>query len=232
LVIGHRNSEWTGHGPILEEDIAFSSMAQDEIGHAQVYYAMLHELGEAEPDKLAFGRKRREFRSCAFVAMPRGDWSFSIVRQFLYDASESVRLFALSEGTLAPLAQAALKLHGEEKYHLMHGASWVRKLGRANDESRTKMQTALDLAYPAALGLFEPTGANEPLAQAGICPTEDELQARWESAVVPTLSAAGLDAPDNHNRTYGGRVGHQPEDLAQLLDNLQLVFNMDPSAKW
>ncbi len=232
LVIGHRNSEWTGHGPILEADIAFSSMAQDEMGHAQAYYQMLHQLGEADPDTLAFGRKPRQYRCASLVCLPNGDWAFSVLRQFLYDAAETVRLIAFSESTLVPLAQLATKLRGEEKYHLMHGRTWVLKLGNGTEESQKRMQAALDLAYPHALGLFEPTEFDEPLAQAGISPREGELRKQWESAVSPVLADARLRVPDNAKPVYGGRVGKHPEALKQLLDQLQLVYNIDPMAKW
>ena len=232
LIIGHRNSEWTGHGPILEADIAFSSMAQDEMGHAQAYYSMLHQLGERDPDTLAFGRKSREFRCASLVCLPKGDWGFSILRQFLYDAAETVRLTALSESSLVPLAQLAGKLRGEEKYHLMHGRSWVLRLGNATDESHGKMQAALDLAYPHALGLFEPTEYDEPLAQAGISPREGELKRQWESAVAPVLADAGLTVPEDMPPIYGGRVGRHPQALRELLDKMQLVYNIDPTAKW
>ncbi len=232
LVIGHRNSEWTGHAPILEADIAFSSMAQDEMGHAQAYYQMLHQLGEADPDTLAFGRKPREFRCAALVCLPKGDWAFSVLRQFLYDAAETVRLTAFVESTLVPLAQLATKLRGEEKYHLMHGRSWVLKLGVGTEESRGRMQAALDVAYSCALGLFEPTEFDEPLAQAGIAPRESELRRQWESAVAPVLADAGLHVSEAAKPVYGGRVGRHPEALKQLLDQLQLVYNIDPTAKW
>ncbi|MEK6797929.1 MAG: 1,2-phenylacetyl-CoA epoxidase subunit PaaC [Planctomycetota bacterium] len=232
LMIGHRNSEWTGHAPILEADIAFSSMAQDEIGHSQVYYQMLHELGEPDPDSTAFGRKPREYRCASLVCLPKGDWGFSIVRQFLYDAAETVRLNALASGSLRPLAALAIKLRGEEKYHLMHGRGWMLRLGSATPESKTRMQCALEQAYAHALGLFEPTEADETLAQAGICPHEGELQRQWESAIAPVLSDAGLKIPESAKPAYGGRVGKHPPDLKQLLDGLQLVYNIDPSAKW
>ncbi|MEK6677281.1 MAG: 1,2-phenylacetyl-CoA epoxidase subunit PaaC [Planctomycetota bacterium] len=232
LIIGHRNSEWTGHAPILEEDIAFSSMAQDEMGHARAYYEMLHELGEADPDTLAFGRKPRQYRCASLVSLPKGDWAFSVVRQFLYDTSESVRLAALSESTFVPLAQLARKLRGEEKYHLMHGRSWVARLGSATEESRKRMQTALATCYPHALGLFEPTEADEPVAQYGIGLRERELKAQWESAVVPGLQAGGLSVADNVLPVYGGRVGRHPAALTELLDGMQLVYNIDPTAKW
>ena len=232
LIIGHRNSEWTGHGPILEADIAFSSMAQDEMGHAQVFYDLLHQLGETDPDRLAFGRKSREFRCASLVSLPKTDWAFSIMRQFLYDAAETVRLHALTESSLVPLAQIAIKLRGEEKYHLMHGRTWVVRLGIGTDESRARMQSALNVLYPHALGLFEPTEFDETLAQTGIQPREEELRDQWESAVSPVLKEAKLRAPENANPVYGGRVGKHPPDLKDLLEQMQVVYNIDPAAKW
>jgi ring-1,2-phenylacetyl-CoA epoxidase subunit PaaC len=232
LLIGHRDSEWTGHGPILEADIAVSSMAQDEMGHAQAYYQMLHELGEADPDTLAFGRKPREYKCAALVCLPKGDWAFTIVRQFLYDAAEMVRLTAFAAGSLRPLAQLATKLRGEEKYHMMHGRGWVMRLGDSTPESHERMQTALTQLYPYAMGLFEPTEYDEHLAQSGICPREDNLQREWESAVSPVLTEAGLKVPEHLEPAYGGRVGRHPAALKELLDSMQLVYKIDPSAKW
>jgi len=233
LVIGHRDSEWTGLAPILEEDVAFSSMAQDEMGHARAFYQLLEELGEGDPDTLAFGRKPRAFRCASLVSLPNErDWGFCIMRQFLYDAAETVRLTALAESTLVPLSQLAAKIRSEEKYHLMHGRGWVLRLGKGTEESRRRMQDALDRAYPHALGLFEPTAADETLAQHGICPREEDLRRQWESAVAPVLEEAGLSVPPSAAPVHGGRVGRHPDALKRLLDDLQLVHNIDPSAQW
>ena len=233
LIAGHRNSEWTGLAPILEADIAFSSMAQDEMGHALAYYEMLHALGEPDPDTLAFTRQSRDFRCASLTCLPNNrDWAFSILRQFLYDAAETVRLTALSQSTLVPLAQLATKLRSEEKYHLMHGRGWVLRLGDSTQESHQRMQAALTTLYPHALGLFEPTAADEPLAQAGICPREEELRRQWESAVAPVLADAGLELPETVQPLHGGRSGQHPEALGQLLDDLQLVHRLDPAAQW
>lgn len=233
LIIGHRDSEWTGLAPILEEDIAFSSMAQDEMGHALMYYQLLHELGEPEPDTLAFNRRARDFKCCGLVCLPnKRDWAFCTVRKFLFDAAESVRLAALSESAYAPLAQLARKLRSEKKYHLMHDRAWVVKLGESTEDGRQRMQKALDFAYPHALGMFEPTESDEPLAQAGICPRERELCSQWASAVAPVLKKAGLRVNENARPVYGGRVGRHPEALAELLESMQMVYQIDPSANW
>jgi ring-1,2-phenylacetyl-CoA epoxidase subunit PaaC len=232
LVIGHRNSEWTGLGPIIEADIALSSMAQDEIGHAQAYYRLLHDLGRPDPDTLAFLRGPEEFRCASVAALPRGDWAFSITRQFLYDAAESVRLKALAVCSYRPLAELARKIAGEEKYHLLHGRTWVTKLGQGTDESRSRMQTALDAAFPHALGLFEPTKHDRAIAAMGLQPPESALRDRWGDVVEPVLAEAGLTAPSGVEPVYGGRAGRHPPELAELLEAMQKVYRIDPAAKW
>jgi ring-1,2-phenylacetyl-CoA epoxidase subunit PaaC len=231
VIIGHRNTAWTGHAPILEADIAFSSMAQDELGHAQAYYAMLHDLGETDPDRLAFLREAAEFRCAQLVELPRGDWAFSIARQFLYDAAEAVRLAALSTSSCAPLAQAARKFTGEEKYHLMHGQTWVLQIGRAGGEARARLQSALDQCYPYALGLFETTEADEAIVADGLQKPEAELQQDWLNLVAPILVEAGLTLPEA-TPIFGGRRGQHTEHLAALLNEMQAVFRTDPEATW
>lgn len=232
LIISRHDSEWREPGPSLEEGIAFSSMVQDEMGHAQAFYEMLHELGEPDPDTLAFTRSRRQLRCASLVSLPsERDWGFCALRQFLYDAAEMVRLTALSESSLTPLARLATKLRVEEKHHLMHGRSWVLRLASATDESHKRMQAALNMAYPHALGLFEPTEADEPLAQAEVCPHEEELRRQWESAVAPVLAEAGLELSEAVLPIYGGRAGRQPEALTKLLADLRLVHSFDRSAK-
>ena len=232
FIIGHRNAEWTaspspplsngGRGgvPILEADATFCSMAQGEIAHAHLYYKLLHQLGEPDPDSLRYGRTPRAFRCASLVSLPKGDWSFSLLRQFLYDSAESVRLSALANSALRPLASVARGLRAEERRHLMHGRSWVVRLGSAAGESHDKMRAALKIAYPHALGLFEPTEADEPLAQTGISPREQELRTEWESAVSATLLAADLRVPDTAEPIHGGRLGRHPEALAELLLNI------------
>jgi ring-1,2-phenylacetyl-CoA epoxidase subunit PaaC len=232
LIIGHRDSEWTGHGPILEADIAFSSMAQDEMGHALTYYRLLEELGEGDPDTLAFGRPAEAFRCCSLVALPNQDWAFSLVRQFLYDTAEHVRLTDLMTSAYLPLAQVARKLQSEEKYHLMHGRTWIMRLGAATADSRQRLQAALIAAWPHALGMFESTDAGESLRHYEICPAESKLCAQWQSAVAPVFREAGLRVPENIEPQFGGRRGRHAPELAELLGGMQMVYNIDPAAKW
>lgn len=256
LVIGHRNSEWTGLGPILEEDIAFSSMAQDQMGHAQALYTLLHALGEPEPDHLAFLRDAKDFRCCRFVAlepfsetgggasadlcnnpdrdrlMTHGDWSVSLVRQFLFAEAWSIRLAALAERAYAPLAALARKFRGEVKYHTMHGRIWIERLGRADGEARERVQAAIDLLWPAALGMFEPTSHDAALAKAGVCPRESDAGEKWQSVVTGLLAEAGFTWPRDAKPLYGGRAGHHGPELTRLLASMQKVYRLAPGATW
>lgn len=236
LILGHRNSEWCGQGPVLEEDIAFASMAQDELGHALAYYTLLHQdFGHPDPDQLGFARSEADFRSCHFVEQPIGDYAFSLVRQFLAAAEQTVRLRALQSQEVYPaLKELAKKIAREHKYHLLHGRTWVTQLGQGGADARTRMQTALDAAYPMAFGLFEPTPFTEALAAAGIQPTEAELLEHWHTELAPVLQQAGLHlAPDPDPLPYlGGRRGHHSEHLAPLLAEMREVFVLDPAATW
>jgi len=231
VLLGHRDAEWVGHAPILEADIAIASIAQDEIGHALLWYSLLQELGWPDPDRLAYFRDPPEFRNATLVELPRGDWAFTVIRQFLFDFAEKVRLEALMAGPWAPLAEAAAKVRREETYHLIHSRAWVARLGDATAESHRRMQAALEAAWPHALGLFEPVPGEDQLVAAGIKPPEPELRARWEAEVRPLLEAASLIVPEAEP-VYGGRVGRHTAHLASLLADFQMVARSGEGETW
>lgn len=236
LIIGHRNSEWTGLGPILEEDIAFSSMAQDKIGHALALYTILHErLGGADPDHFAFLRKEKEYRCCHLVEWPIGDYAFSLIRHFLFDMAEAVRYESLAESSFEPFRLLSKKLKGELKYHLMHAIAWLVQLGNASEESHARMQKALWECYPLALGIFEPSKDFESsVAMEKIYPGEKILEQRWRERIDPILVKASLNLPDPslHIPAYGGRQGIHTQHLQPLLEEMAGVFGLDPEAQW
>lgn len=233
LLIGHRNSEWTGMGPLLEEDIAFASMAQDQIGHALAYYELLHGLGEPEPDSAAFLRPLNGYRACHFVVHPIGEYAFSLARHYLYDTAKAVRLAALHSSTYPPLAQLAQKLSREHKYHLLHARTWLQQLAQGSDESRLRMQSALTEAYPMALGLWEHTPHTPELAHTGVQPTEDALQKAWHAELSADVLAAGVPLPVADPTPYlGGRSGYPSEHLAPLVREMSEVLLLDPQATW
>jgi ring-1,2-phenylacetyl-CoA epoxidase subunit PaaC len=232
LIVGHRNSEWTGLAPILEADIAFSSIAQDQMGQASAYYSMLHDVGEPDPDTNAFLRDPADFRCASIAALDRGDWAFSTVRLYLYEVAKSIRIAALGDSSYRPLANLTRKMRGEQKYHLMHAEMWIKKLGGATDDSRRLMQRALDELYPHALGIFEPTPKDDAIYSAGIAPREADLCREWTGKVRPFLTDAGLVVPDDVEPIYGGRQGRHPPELAALLEAMQKVYRLDPTASW
>jgi ring-1,2-phenylacetyl-CoA epoxidase subunit PaaC len=234
LVLGHRDSEWCGHSPILEEDIAFANLALDEIGHAGLWYGLLAELKEKEPvsytDRLIFFRSPAEYRCAQMVEHPKGDWAFSMLRQFLFDALEKVRLDRLAKSAYPPLGEAAAKVRREEIYHLRHTRAWVLRLSLGTAYSQSRMQTALEALWPDTLQLFSLAPDEAQLVEAGIAPGAGELQTAWEAELLPFLSECELSIPKEPRREVP-RSQHTP-DLEGLLQALQQVARLEPEATW
>lgn len=233
LIIGHRHSEWTGFAPDIESDVALSSIAQEEIGHARLFYERACELTGSDPDRVAFGRPPGEFRNAVFTERPNGDWGYSIVRLFLYDRADQVRLDALAAGGLRPVADLASTVRREEKYHRMFGEQWLRRLASATAASRERMQDALDRAWPEALGMFEPV-PDQVALQADVVPVAlSEQMVQWRQDVVTILEKVGLSVPAANTREgAGGRAGRHSDDFHVLLDEMTSVWRSDPLAKW
>jgi ring-1,2-phenylacetyl-CoA epoxidase subunit PaaC len=234
LLIGHRHSEWTGFAPDIESDIALSSIAQDELGHARLFYEHAGELLGASPDELAFGRQPAAFRNAVLVERPNGDWGFSVVRLFLYDQADQVRLEALVAGSARPLANLAATVRREEGYHVTYGEQWLRRLATATDASRARMQEALHRVWPEALGLYEPSTGQQLLVEAGVVPVPAAEQlTRWQQTVVGVFDDVGLRMPSaGLGDGAGGRSGRHGEDLSALLDEMTSVWRSEPGAKW
>lgn len=234
LIIGHRNSEWNGLGPILEEDIAFCSMAQDKIGQSLQFYTLLEKLGEKEPDTIAFTRNANQFHNCQLVELPIGDYEFSLIRHFLFDHAEYIRFNMLSHSSYAPLAELSHKLKGEIKYHIMHANTWIDQLGNSTKEATERMQKALNMAFPYALGIFEESKHEGDLISEGLFEGEHLLREKWIEEVDQLIGKTKLILPDLAAETahLGGRTGEHTEHLQPLLDEMSEVFSIDPTAEW
>lgn len=233
LIIGHRNSEWTGLGPVMEEDIAFSSMAQDKIGHAWALYKILEEhFGGDDPDRVAFLRPATAFRCCHLVELPIGAYDFSLMRHFLFDHAEAVRYNNLYQSSFTPLQQLARKVKGELKYHTLHADAWILQLCKAGGESHIKMQAALDDCFQLACGIFEPGEGDVLLAEEKIYPGEAALYETWIGNISRVLQEAGLTLPERTAPVYGGRKGLHTPHLEVLLEEMGEVFRQDPAATW
>ena len=234
LIMGHRNSEWTGMGPLLEEDIAFSSMAQDKVGQSQALYQLLHELGESDPDTVAFMRNADQFHNCQLVELPNGEYDFSLMRHFLFDTSEALRFEMLTRSSYEPLALLAKKIQGELRYHTMHANTWIKQLGTATEESVDRLQNALNDAMPFALGIFENSPYESELIDQGIFEGEEKLREQWLVKIEEIISQTQLSLPDVSGiaAQLGGRVGKHSEHLQPLVDEMSEVFRIDPGAEW
>jgi ring-1,2-phenylacetyl-CoA epoxidase subunit PaaC len=234
LILGHRNSEWTGFGPILEEDIAFSSMAQDKIGHSLAFYTLLQELGEAEPDTVAFTRNANQFHNSQLVELPNGEYDFSLIRHFLYDNAEIIRFEMLSQSSYELIAKVATKLKGEVKYHVLHANTWIKNLGSSTEEAILRLQSSLNEALPYALAMFEKSKFEQELIDAGVYAGEEAVKAEWLKRVQVVIEKTDLKLPDLAaiEPKFGGRYGEHTEHLQPLLDEMAEVFKIDPTAEW
>lgn len=234
LIIGHRNSEWNGLGPILEEDIAFCSMAQDKIGQSLQFYMLLEELGEKDPDTVAFTRNANLFHNCQFVELPIGDYEFSLMRHFLFDHAEFIRFNMLSHSSHVPLSELAHKIKGEIKYHLMHANIWIQQLGNSTNEAIKRLQKALNTAFPYALGIFEESKFEGDLISEGIFEGEQKLRNKWLEDIDNIFGQTKLILPDlaAESAHLGGRYGEHTEHLQPLLNEMSEVFSIDPTAEW
>jgi ring-1,2-phenylacetyl-CoA epoxidase subunit PaaC len=240
LILGHRNSEWCGHAPILEEDIAFANIALDELGHASVWYGLMAELAgedpDTYPDRLVYFRDAAEFRNTRLVELPKGDWAFSMLRQYLFDAYEYVRLEALASSQYQPLAEAAAKIRKEELYHYRHTRAWIHRLGLGTAESCGRLQKALGSLWPDALQLFYPLPDEAALVSAGFVPEAAAMERTWVEEVTPFLKESGIvldhSQPQKANAEAGsGRDRHTPH-LKVLVAELQSVARLEPEAGW
>lgn len=234
LVLGHRNSEWTGFGPLLEEDIAFSSMAQDKIGQSLALYNLLHQLGEQEPDTVAFTRNAGQFHNCILTELPNREYDFSLIRHFLFDTADSLRWEMLSESSYEPLALLAKKVKGELRYHTLHADTWIRQLGSATPESISRLQQSLQDLAPYSLGMFEASPFEDELIASGIFAGEQVLKKKWENKIEKVITMTSLTLPDWKAITAleGGRQGKHSEFLQPMLDEMSEVFKIDPTAEW
>jgi len=262
FVTGYANSEWTGIAPVLEEDIAFSSLAQDELGHAKLFYELAAELQSAncrlqidsEPnlqstiynlqsvDAIAYGRAPEGFRNAQLVERPRGDWAYSVSRQFLYDTADYMRLESLQRSAYAPLATAASSIIREEKYHLLHAQTWLERLAAGSAATRERQRAAFTALWPDALALFEPLPGEAELVASSIMPDSSAaLQARWLEHIAAALRRLELPWPFERREdtwepriepAYGGRQGAHSPSFPELYDTITSVYRLDPTAQW
>ena len=234
LVLGHRLSEWCGHAPILEEDIALANIALDLIGQATLFLKLAGETEDEGRDEnaLAFLRESADFRNALVVELPRGDFAFTIVRQLLVSAAALHQLDALRQSAHPVLAGIAAKALKETRYHVRHAADWTLKLGDGTDESHRRAQAALDELWRYTGELFMTDPVDERLVAAGLVPDAASLEPRWREQVLDVLSRATLAVPETAWMQRGGRAGRHTEHLGPMLAEMQVLQRTHPGAQW
>ena len=231
LVMGHRHSHWTGVAPHLEEDMAFSSISQDEIGHAVIWYSLAAELTGKDPDSLGLGRPADGYRNAILVERPPRDWGYTIARHYVYDTAEDIRLATLAESSWVAVASATGALRREERYHLLHARLWLDRLAHGPIAGRGKLVDGLIAAFAEAPGLFEPLAVEDELVADGTLPVAHaEQHARWLELVSDELTAHGLehvlDGQSHHSAgefvpTSSGELLSDEDDSADAVANGQ-----------
>lgn len=193
LVLGHRHSEWTGFAPHIEEDVAFSSIAQDEIGHAAAYYSIVAKMTTGDPDRIALGRSAEEYRNAIICERANRDWAYTLARHWLYDTADDVRLEALADTAHDELRALVTKLRREERYHRIHADAWMKRIAHGPVEARSRLIDALRDAFAEAGGLFEPFEKEEECLAEGWLPAPSgELRSRWLDIATTALDDLAL----------------------------------------
>jgi ring-1,2-phenylacetyl-CoA epoxidase subunit PaaC len=207
LVLGHRHAEWTGWAPYLEEDLAFSSIAQDEMAHARALYELAGPLADASTDELAFGRPPDAYRHAVICERPNRDWCYSLARHYLYDTADDVRLGALERSTWAELADLLRTIQLEERYHVEHGELWLERLSSGPVEGRQKLAQGLEASIGEALAIFEALPGEESLIADGVLPrSSEDLLGEWLERVGNRLEEASLDYVLSAHAPAGGEM--------------------------
>jgi len=249
LILGHRNSEWTGHGPILEQDIALSNIALDLIGQARNFYQLAARLinedrgpgarraeageeGGVTEDDLAYLRDGWDFRNCLLVEQPNGDWGTTVLRQFFFSAYQYYFYGELQKSREAGIAAIAEKSLKEVTYHLRWSGEWVIRLGDGTEESADRMKNAMDQLWQYTGELFEPAEYEQTLAADGIAVDVREIRPVWDQRVREVLTAAQLNKGAGDWMQTGGKRGKHTEYLGYLLAEMQFLQRAYPGCEW
>ncbi len=234
LILGHRLSEWCGHGPALEEDIALTNIALDLTGQANFFLqhaAMISDNVKSEDD-LAFLRDAREFRNIQLTEQPNGDFAFTIARQFFFDVFSYHLMDYLKDVPESAVNELAERFIKEDTYHLRHSREWILRLGGGTEESNRRLQNAVDELWIFTGEMFEEDDITKLLKDEGLYPGSDEHKKKWNDIVLPTLKEVGIKIPEGDYTISGGRRGIHSEHLGHLLAVMQILPRTYPDAKW
>ena len=234
FVIGFSDSEWTGIAPILEEDVAMSSIAQDELGHARALYELLasHLDDGRDADAIAYDREPEEYRHARLLDHGRGDWATTIARRFLYDTADAARLASIGEGW-PPLAELVAKIRREERYHVMHALAWADRLARACGVARELFVSALEALAPDAPSVLAAPDDEAALLEAGILSRPmAEAFAGWRTEVAGILGPLGINLALEPTAGAARSRPAPSDEFRWLWGEFTSVRRSDPGATW
>ena len=234
LILGHRLSEWCGHAPMMEEDMALANMGLDLLGQARELYSYAAKVEGSgnDEDKLAYLRDVRQYRNLLLLEQPNGDFARTMTRQFFYAAFADLYWRAMMNSRDATLAAIAAKSEKESAYHIRHSSEWIIRLGDGTDESHRRAQTASDDLWAYTGEMFEVDDSERGLIDAGIAIDPATLRARWIETIASVLREATLKLPSSDWMQQGGRNGRHSEHLGHLLSELQSMQRTFPGATW
>ncbi|MGM9925015.1 MAG: 1,2-phenylacetyl-CoA epoxidase subunit PaaC [Bacillus sp. (in: firmicutes)] len=236
-----RNSEWLGLAPHIEEDVASSSIAQDSMGHAAMFYGLLQDLGAGKADDLAHARPAPERKNCIIVERINGpgsymenaqyDWAYAVVRNYFYTQAKKIKMDALRQSSYPPLAQVAVKANMEIYYHLLHWRTWFAQLLTSTDEAKSRMKEAFEKVWDDFGDMFSFGIHEQPIKKHKLI--DGDLEAQWRAALEPVCASVGLKMPDTFKKShYNGRNGVHTSELDGALATLSEVYNSNPMAAW
>ena len=234
LILGHRLSEWCGHAPAMEEDMALANMGLDLLGQARELYSYAAKV-EAEgndEDTFAYLRDVRQYRNLLLLEQPNGDFARTMVRQFFYAAFADLYWRAMMKSSDATLAAIAAKSEKESAYHLRHSSEWMVRLGDGTEESHRRAQTAVDDLWAYTGEMFEVDESERALIERGVAVDPATLHSQWQQTVSGVVTEATLALPKSGWMQQGGRSGKHSEHLGHLLSELQSMQRTFPGAAW
>lgn len=243
FILAYRGSEWLGLAPHIEEDVAFSSMSQDMMGHAVMFYEMLESLGLGKADDIAQLREAKDFRNAILVERKNGtgeyndnphyDWAYAIVRSYVYGLYKQVRLEELQQSTYVPLVQVSRKMMTEHRYHLMHWQVWLNQLANSTKDARQRLEAAIAKVWQDAGELSDLGPNKEQIVRFGLIAGEEILRQKWLTKTREIFQGAGLKWPgEPGTASERGRAGEHTADLERAVATLSEVYRIDPAASW
>ena len=234
LILGHRNSEWCGHGPALEQDIAITNISLDLIGQARNFFQYAAQLkgNDASEDSLAYLRDARNFTNCLLTEQENGDWGKTILRQFFMSNYQYVLYEQLQETNNEQIAAISAKALKEVTYHLKWSSEWVIRLGDGTAESQARMLKALNDLWSYTGELFIPAPYEQEAAEKGDAPHMPELKAKWLNTLTSVFEEAKLPVPPEGFSQTGGKTGIHTEHLGYILADMQYLQRTYPNSKW